>query len=66
MAARCRGVRSPGARGSEDVPALRSLLLGLVLLAALPGHCRADSGKHLAAAAVRLRPDLEQPNRVMG
>ncbi|XP_060228062.1 UPF0606 protein KIAA1549L homolog isoform X5 [Meriones unguiculatus] len=45
IAARCRGVRSSGARGSEEALALRPLLLGLVLLlAALPGSCRADSG----------------------
>ncbi|XP_031227065.1 UPF0606 protein KIAA1549L homolog isoform X3 [Mastomys coucha] len=44
IAVRCQGVRSSGARGSEDVLLLRSLLLGLLLLAALSGHCRADSG----------------------
>ncbi|XP_052581791.1 UPF0606 protein KIAA1549L homolog isoform X2 [Peromyscus californicus insignis] len=44
IAARFQGVRSSGARGSQDAPPLRPLLLGLLLLAALPGHCRADSG----------------------
>lgn len=42
---------------------LRPLLLGLLLLAALSGHCRADSGKRLAAA-LRPRRGLEQLNRV--
>lgn len=63
IAARCQGVRSSGARGSEDVLLLRPLLLGLLLLAALSGHCRADSGKRLAAA-LRPRRGLEQLNRV--
>ncbi|XP_017447671.1 UPF0606 protein KIAA1549L homolog isoform X3 [Rattus norvegicus] len=44
IAARCQGVKSSGARGSEDVLPLRPLLLGLLLLAALSGNCRADSG----------------------
>ncbi|XP_051000221.1 UPF0606 protein KIAA1549L homolog [Acomys russatus] len=44
IAARCQGVRSSGAGGSKDVLPLPPLLLGLLLLAALPGHCRADSG----------------------
>uniref|UniRef100_A0A8C2MEG9 RIKEN cDNA D430041D05 gene n=1 Tax=Cricetulus griseus TaxID=10029 RepID=A0A8C2MEG9_CRIGR len=44
IAARFQGVRSSGARGSQDAPPLRPLLLGLLLLAALPGYCRADSG----------------------
>ncbi|XP_006975950.1 UPF0606 protein KIAA1549L homolog isoform X2 [Peromyscus maniculatus bairdii] len=45
IAARFQGVRSSGARRSQDAPPLRPpLLLGLLLLAALPGHCRADSG----------------------
>ncbi|KAM5185064.1 UPF0606 protein KIAA1549L homolog isoform 1-T1 [Callospermophilus lateralis] len=47
-AARCRGVRSPGVRGSQDAPPpplpLPPLLLGLLLLVALPEHCRADPG----------------------
>lgn len=43
---------------------LRPLLLGLLLLAALSGHCRADSGKRLAAA-LRPRRGLEQLNRVV-
>ncbi|XP_036040384.1 UPF0606 protein KIAA1549L homolog isoform X2 [Onychomys torridus] len=44
IAARFQGVRSSGARGSQDAPPLRPLLLGLLLLAALPEHCLADSG----------------------
>ncbi|XP_021048590.1 UPF0606 protein KIAA1549L homolog isoform X4 [Mus pahari] len=44
IAARCQGVRSSGARRPEDVLQRRLLLLGLLLLAALSGHCRADSG----------------------
>ncbi|XP_057636893.1 UPF0606 protein KIAA1549L homolog isoform X5 [Chionomys nivalis] len=44
IATRFQGVRSSGARRSQDAPPLRPLLLGLLLLAALPGHCRADSG----------------------
>ncbi|XP_026643488.1 UPF0606 protein KIAA1549L homolog isoform X6 [Microtus ochrogaster] len=44
IATRFQGVRSSGARRSLDAPPLRPLLLGLLLLAALPGHCRADSG----------------------
>ncbi|XP_028622968.1 UPF0606 protein KIAA1549L homolog [Grammomys surdaster] len=48
IAARCQGVRSSGTRGSENVLPLRlplrPLLLGLLLLVALSGHCRADSG----------------------
>lgn len=63
IAARCQGVRSSGARGFKDVLSLRPLLLGLLLLAALPGHCQADSGKHLAA--LRPRPDLKQLNRMV-
>lgn len=59
--ARCQGVRSSGARGSKDVLLRRPLLLGLLLLAALSGHCRADSGKRLAAA---LRP-RRRLNRVV-
>ncbi|XP_077902388.1 UPF0606 protein KIAA1549L homolog isoform X3 [Ictidomys tridecemlineatus] len=47
-AARCRSVRSPGVRGSQDAPPpplpLSPLLLGLLLLVALPEHCRADPG----------------------
>ncbi|XP_047372977.1 UPF0606 protein KIAA1549L homolog isoform X7 [Sciurus carolinensis] len=45
-AARCQGVRSPGVGGSQDAPPppLPPLLLGLLLLAALPEHCRADPG----------------------
>ncbi|KAM6160194.1 UPF0606 protein KIAA1549L homolog isoform 3-T3 [Erethizon dorsatum] len=47
-AARCPGVRSPGARAPQEAPPppppLPSLLLGLVLLAALPEHGRADPG----------------------
>ncbi|XP_029392252.1 UPF0606 protein KIAA1549L homolog isoform X5 [Mus pahari] len=43
IAARCQGVRSSGARRPEDVLQRRLLLLGLLLLAALSGHCRADS-----------------------
>ncbi|KAM4849779.1 UPF0606 protein KIAA1549L homolog isoform X4 [Urocitellus parryii] len=47
-AARCRGVRSPGVRGFQDAPPpplpLSPLLLGLLLLVALPEHCRADPG----------------------
>lgn len=64
IAARCQGVRSSGASGSEDVLLLRPLLLGLLLLAALSGYCRADSGKCLAAA-LRPRRCLEQRNRVV-
>ncbi|XP_029330281.1 UPF0606 protein KIAA1549L homolog isoform X3 [Mus caroli] len=44
IAARCQGVRSSEARRSEDVLLRRPLLLGLLLLAALSGHCWADSG----------------------
>ncbi|XP_012977080.1 UPF0606 protein KIAA1549L homolog isoform X2 [Mesocricetus auratus] len=44
IAALFQGVRSSGAPGSQDAPPLRPLLLGLLLLAALPGHCWADSG----------------------
>lgn len=61
IAARCQGVKSSGTRGSEDVLPLRPLLLGLLLLAALSGHCRADSGKRLAAA-LRPRRSLEKLN----
>ncbi|XP_063083824.1 UPF0606 protein KIAA1549L homolog isoform X6 [Cavia porcellus] len=46
-AARCPGVRSPAARAPQEAPPpppLPSLLLGLVLLAALPEHGRADPG----------------------
>lgn len=64
IAARCQGVKSSGARGSEDVLPLRPLLLGLLLLAALSGNCRADSGKRLAAV-LRPRRGLEQLNRVV-
>lgn len=53
-AARCPGVRGPRAAGSQDAlplpPPPPLLLLGLLLLAALPEHCLADPGKHLAAA----------------
>ncbi|KAL1786961.1 UPF0606 protein KIAA1549L-like isoform X3 [Sigmodon hispidus] len=52
IAARFQGVRISGARGSQDAPPLRPLLLGLLLLAALPGHCLADSGKHLGGGSV--------------
>ncbi|XP_048216970.1 UPF0606 protein KIAA1549L homolog isoform X2 [Perognathus longimembris pacificus] len=49
IAARCPGVRSPGSRVSHDappspVPPLQPWLLGLLLLAALPGLGRADRG----------------------
>lgn len=64
IAARCQGVRSSGARGSKDVLLRQPLLLGLLLLAALSGHCRADSGKRLAAV-LRPRRGLEQLNRVV-
>lgn len=60
IAALFQGVRSSGAPGSQDAPPLRPLLLGLLLLAALPGHCWADSGKHL-----RPRQGLEHPNRLV-
>ncbi|XP_049746824.1 UPF0606 protein KIAA1549L homolog isoform X2 [Elephas maximus indicus] len=49
-AARCPGVRDPGlaraswAGASEAAPPLPPLLLGLLLLAALPEHCRANPG----------------------
>lgn len=65
IAARFQGVRSSGARRSQDAPPLRPpLLLGLLLLAALPGHCRADSGKHLGAVLLPPR-GLKQLNRVV-
>lgn len=64
IAARCQGVRSSEARRSEDVLLRRPLLLGLLLLAALSGHCWADSGKRLAAA-LRPRRGLEPLNRVV-
>lgn len=55
-----RAARFPGVRGSraasQDAP---PLLLGLLLLAALPEHCLADPGKHLAAA-LRPRRFLEE------
>lgn len=55
-----RAARFPGVRGScaasQDAP---PLLLGLLLLAALPEHCLADQGKHLAAA-LRPRRFLEE------
>lgn len=63
IATRFQGVRSSGARRSLEAPPLRPLLLGLLLLAALPGHCRADSGKRLGAAP-RPRRGLEQLNPV--
>nr|XP_058162304.1 UPF0606 protein KIAA1549L homolog [Dasypus novemcinctus] len=47
-AARCRGVRRPGPacgpRAGAPEAAPLPLLLGLLLLAALPEHCRADPG----------------------
>lgn len=64
IAPRCQGVRSSRTRGSEDVLPLRPLLLGLLLLAALSGHCRADSGKRLAAA-LSPRRSLEKLNGVV-
>ncbi|XP_022439374.2 UPF0606 protein KIAA1549L homolog isoform X1 [Delphinapterus leucas] len=46
-AARCPGVRGPRAAGSQDALPLPPplLLLGLLLLAALPKHCLADPGR---------------------
>ncbi|KAM6157676.1 UPF0606 protein KIAA1549L homolog isoform 2-T2 [Rhynchocyon petersi] len=64
-AARCPGVRSPGpARGpwagsSEATPPspLPWLLLGLLLLAALPEHCRADPGTDNLQISVTPTPE---------
>lgn len=69
-AACCPGVkgsgppRDPGAAASQEAPPplLLPLLLGLLLLAALPGHCLANPGKHLAAA-LRSRRFLEERGR---
>lgn len=53
----CPGVRGSGrargprTAGSLDAPPPPPLLLGLLLLAALPAHCRAHPGKHSAPAA---------------
>lgn len=65
ISTRFQGVRSSGARRSQDAPPLRPLLLGLLLLAALPGHCRADSGKRLGASP-RPRRGLGQLMEVGG
>lgn len=69
-AACCPGVKSsgpardPGATVSQEAPPplLLPLLLGLLLLAALPEHCLANPGKHLAAA-LRSRRFLEERGR---
>ncbi|XP_029411197.1 UPF0606 protein KIAA1549L homolog isoform X2 [Nannospalax galili] len=55
IAAHCQGVRNPGARTSQDAPPLRPLLLGLLLLAALPGHGRADPGADLGTDHLQIR-----------
>lgn len=72
-----RGVRGSGpapglrAAASQDAPPppspppLPPLLLGLLLLAALPEHCLADPGKHLATALPLWR-FLEEPGRPSG
>lgn len=53
-AARCTGVRGPGAGASHDAPPRPpTLLLGLLLLAALLEHGQADPGKRSAAGRPR-------------
>lgn len=69
-AARCPGVRGSGpARGSRAAASQEAppppLLLGLLLLAALPEHCLAHPGKHLAPA-LRSGRFLQEPGRPSG
>ncbi|XP_062951819.1 UPF0606 protein KIAA1549L homolog isoform X2 [Cynocephalus volans] len=56
-AARCPGVRGPGAGASRDAPPLSPLLVGLLLLAALPEHGRADPGMDNLQINVTLTPE---------
>ncbi|XP_009184602.2 UPF0606 protein KIAA1549L homolog isoform X4 [Papio anubis] len=65
-AARCTGVRGPGAGASHDAPTRPpTLLLGLLLLAALLEHCQADPGTGNLQMNVTQTPESFPPGKLL-
>ncbi|XP_055137943.1 UPF0606 protein KIAA1549L homolog isoform X10 [Symphalangus syndactylus] len=65
-AARCTGVRGPGAGASHDAPPRPpTLLLGLLLLAALLEHCQADPGTDNLQMNVTRIPESFPPGKLL-
>nr|XP_014970043.2 UPF0606 protein KIAA1549L homolog isoform X4 [Macaca mulatta] len=65
-AARCTGVRGPGAGASHDAPPRPpTLLLGLLLLAALLEHCQADPGTDNLQMNVTRTPESFPPGKLL-